>query len=136
MNCRWCQDRRGGCLYCPPPATVEERIAQALEHLALRGVPVVHFIATESEERRRAAWVAAEAANRRPRFDFAPAIVCAVNGHEWLHLGEHFRKRLCPRCGRRERWHWLPRSTERNGEWRGEEPAPKRTNRKLMPCNS
>lgn len=37
MTCRYCQDRRGGCLYCPPPPTVEERIAQALEHLALRG---------------------------------------------------------------------------------------------------
>lgn len=122
-NCRWCQDRPGGCLYCvgEEPNGPEKR--DALFALIQSGdVHVIEVITKEQYLvhhvkgilRGGAPGILSEADKITRE---ARVLPCA--DHHWQHDSGNLRRRHCTHagCSAVQVWQWLPDSTTHNGQW-------------------
>ena len=124
-NCRWCQDRPGGCLYCvgEEPNGPEKR--DALYELIQSGD--VHVIEVRTTEQylvhhvkgiiRSGTGVPPVRGNETHGQDARATTPCV--DHHWQHDAGNMQRRRCTHagCSAVQVWRWLPKSKDKNGEW-------------------
>jgi len=146
-GCRWCHGRPGGCLYCAEERAWQDQLkiyrdmAVAREQTVLNGLAagalrlvrfteIVERVNGENEFTVHQDGVQTIARDderprtRRPVVKPGPPLAGPRHVCQFVYDPPNFQTRRCA-CGRRQRFQWAPKSTDRNGIWVDiTEPAP------------
>jgi hypothetical protein len=125
VNCKWCGDKPGGCLYCIEELSdSDEEKLHLINNAIEEGTVFVLAVRTTQEVllrqvvrgggKRGAEGVSAGRENGQ-----AGRLRSPCTEHLWAHDADNFKRRHCtrPGCNARQVFRFLPEDTNRTGEW-------------------
>ena len=121
VNCKWCGDKPGGCLYCIDELADCDQEKLLLIDEAIRSGEVHVLAVRNTQEVLLRPVRRGRAGNPLPAGGAhgvaRPTLPCME--HLWAHDAGNLKRRHCtrPGCKAVQGFVWLPASPDRNGEW-------------------